>query len=53
VVERHQKRLVDAARGADDLMGLIVEAVSAGLTVGEICGALGTVFGRYQEPIFL
>jgi len=53
VVERHQGRLVDGARGDANLMGLIVEAVGDGLTVGEICGAIGTVFGRYEEPIFL
>lgn len=53
VVERERKGLIDAARGDDNLMGRIVAAVEAGLTVGEICGALREVFGRYQEPVFL
>jgi len=53
VVERHHATLVDAARGDANLMGHIVCAVRDGLTVGEVCGAIETVFGRYQEPIFL
>ncbi len=53
VLERHQKALLDGARGDANLMGLIVDAVQDGLTVGEICGSLGQIFGKYQEPIFL
>ena len=53
VVARHQAALVDAARGDANLMARIVDAVRDGLTVGEVCGALETVFGRYVEPIFL
>jgi len=53
VLDHHTTRLIEGARGDTNLMGLIVEAVRDGLTVGEICGAIGTVFGRYEEPIFL
>ncbi len=53
VVERHRAALVDGARGDANLMGLIVDAVRDGLTVGEVCGALESVFGRYVEPVFL
>ncbi|MEE2788442.1 MAG: methylmalonyl-CoA mutase family protein [Myxococcota bacterium] len=49
----HTQRLEDGARGDANLMGLIAEAVRAGLTVGEVCGALKGVFGQYEEPIFL
>jgi methylmalonyl-CoA mutase N-terminal domain/subunit len=37
----------DAGR---NLMPLLVEAVEAGATVGEICGRLESVFGRYRPP---
>ncbi len=53
VLDRHRTALVDGAKGDANLMGLIVAAVEDGLTVGEISGALGEVFGKYQEPIFL
>lgn len=53
LVERERQALVDAAKGDANLMASIVGAVEAGLTVGEICGALESVFRRYQEPIFL
>jgi methylmalonyl-CoA mutase N-terminal domain/subunit len=38
-----------AAQGSDNLMPLILEAVRAYATVGEICTALGSVFGDYTE----
>lgn len=53
LVERERQTLIDAARGDANLMTCIVGAVEAGLTGGEICGALEVVFRRYQEPIFL
>jgi len=42
--------LAAAAEGTDNLMPLIVDAVEAGATVGEICGRLEQTFGRY-EPV--
>ncbi len=42
-------RVETAARGADNLMPHIVEAVSARATIGEICARLATVFGRHRE----
>jgi methylmalonyl-CoA mutase N-terminal domain/subunit len=53
VLERHRAALVEGAKGDANLVGLIHDAVGAGLTVGEICGSLETVFGRYREPLFL
>jgi methylmalonyl-CoA mutase N-terminal domain/subunit len=40
-----------AARAGDNVMPSIMEAVLALATVGEICSALGDVFGRYREPV--
>jgi len=38
-----------AARGSDNLMPPILEAVRAYASIGEICNALRGVFGEYQE----
>jgi methylmalonyl-CoA mutase, N-terminal domain len=38
-----------AARGTDNLMPLVLEAVRAYASVGEICNTLRGVFGEYQE----
>jgi methylmalonyl-CoA mutase N-terminal domain/subunit len=40
-----------AAEGGTNVMPATITAVKAHATVGEICGALADVFGRYQEPI--
>jgi len=42
-------RLDSAARTTDNLMPLIVEAVAARATIGEICGTLAKTFGRHHE----
>jgi methylmalonyl-CoA mutase N-terminal domain/subunit len=42
-----------AARGTDNLLPPILEAVRAYATVGEIAGALVDVFGRYRPPVAL
>ena len=39
-----------AARGTDNLMPPILDAVRAYATLGEICGAMREVFGEYQAP---
>jgi methylmalonyl-CoA mutase N-terminal domain/subunit len=51
-VSRALERLVVAAKGADNLMPYIVDAVRTYATVGEITGALRRVFGTYQPPVF-
>ena len=43
-------RLNEAARGEDNLMPPILDAVRAYATLGEICGELRTVFGEYRPP---
>ncbi len=40
-----------AARGKDNLVPLILDAVTAGATVGEISDALLNVWGRYTEVL--
>jgi methylmalonyl-CoA mutase N-terminal domain/subunit len=43
------KALTEAARGSDNLIPPIVEAVRASATEGEIIGAMREVFGDYRE----
>ena len=43
-------RLSDAARGEDNLMPPLIDAVKSYATLGEICGELRTVFGEYRAP---
>jgi len=38
-----------AASGTDNLMPFIYDAVKAYATLGEICDAMRTVFGAYEE----
>ena len=38
-----------AARDGDNLMPLVIDAVGAGATVGEIADALRDVFGEFRE----
>jgi methylmalonyl-CoA mutase N-terminal domain/subunit len=49
VTEAALKRLSEAARTDENLMPLIVDAVRADASEGEIVGALKTVFGEYRE----
>ena len=42
-----------AARGTENLMPLILSAVKAEATVGEICDVLRGAFGEYQEHLVL
>jgi methylmalonyl-CoA mutase N-terminal domain/subunit len=51
-VEKTLARLRDAARGKDNLMHPILDAVNAYATLGEITDVFRDVFGEYQEPVF-
>ena len=42
-------RLVAAAKTDENLVPLIIHAVRAGATVGEVSRSLQSVFGTYQE----
>jgi methylmalonyl-CoA mutase N-terminal domain/subunit len=48
-VRRRLDRLRHAAEGAENLMPHLYEAVKAYATLGEICDALRSVFGAYEE----
>ena len=50
-VDQTLAALATAARGDDNLMPLIVEAVSAHASVGQICDCLRGVFGEYEENV--
>ncbi len=47
------QQLENAARGTDNLMYPIIDALKADATEGEIVTVLTNVFGRYQEPPFV
>jgi methylmalonyl-CoA mutase N-terminal domain/subunit len=49
-VDRALARLCDGARGSDNLMPPIIEAVRAYATLGEMAGALREVWGEHKEP---
>ena len=40
----------DGARGSDNLMPPIIEAVRAYATLGDMAGALREVWGEHKEP---
>jgi methylmalonyl-CoA mutase, N-terminal domain len=48
--QRTRADLLTAARGSANLVPPIVAAVEAGVTLGEICADLRSVFGVYQPP---
>ncbi|HKN62347.1 MAG TPA: methylmalonyl-CoA mutase family protein, partial [Candidatus Acidoferrales bacterium] len=48
-VERRLNALRKAAAGSENLMPYLYEAVKAYATLGEICEAMRTVFGVYEE----
>ena len=52
-VVRCLSQLEAAARGTDNLMPLLVEAVQAYCTVGEIVGTLKGVWGAYRQPVVI
>ena len=46
-------RLREAARGDENMMPLLIEAVEAYATIGEICDVLREEWGEYQEVLTL
>jgi methylmalonyl-CoA mutase N-terminal domain/subunit len=52
-VQTALRRLEYAARGSDNLMPLLIEAVESYATLGEIADTLRGVFGEHQEQIVL
>jgi len=50
-VRRQLTRVADACRGGQNLMPVLVEAVKAQVSLGEVADVYREVFGRYREPI--
>jgi methylmalonyl-CoA mutase N-terminal domain/subunit len=51
VVERRLEEIRTAARGSDNMLPVLREALKERCTMGEVCGAMRDVFGEYQ-PTF-
>jgi methylmalonyl-CoA mutase N-terminal domain/subunit len=49
--ERLRQRVADACRTGANLMPVLIEAVQAQVSLGEIADVYREVFGRYREPI--
>jgi methylmalonyl-CoA mutase N-terminal domain/subunit len=49
-VERRLEAVREAARGTGNMMPVLREALKAGCSIGEVCGAMKDVFGAYQQP---
>jgi methylmalonyl-CoA mutase N-terminal domain/subunit len=47
------KKVDDTARGGDNLMPVIIDAVEKNCTVGEIADSMRTVFGEYKEVMVI
>ena len=52
LVARRLEELRDVARGTGNLLPPIKEALRAGGSIGEVCGAMRDVFGEYQGGAF-
>ncbi len=50
-VERRLKQVAEACRGGQNLMPVLIEAVKAYASLGEISDVYRQVFGQYREPI--
>ena len=52
-VQQTLAELKKGAEGTDNLMPLILKAVTALATLGEVCDTLREVFGEYEAPAFM
>ncbi len=52
LVDRNRGKLVDAAKGNENLMPLFIECVENEMTLGEICNTLRGVWGEYVAEGF-
>jgi methylmalonyl-CoA mutase N-terminal domain/subunit len=50
-VAAHLDELRESARSSASLLAVIREALRARATIGEVCGAMGEVFGRYRAAV--
>ncbi|HEV3000971.1 MAG TPA: methylmalonyl-CoA mutase family protein [Solirubrobacteraceae bacterium] len=49
-VERRLEAIREAARGTENMLPVLREALRDGCSIGEVCGAMKDVFGAYQQP---
>jgi methylmalonyl-CoA mutase N-terminal domain/subunit len=50
-VERQLRRIAEACRSGQNLMPLLIDAVKASVSLGEIADVYRREFGQYREPI--
>ncbi|MGN6301438.1 MAG: acyl-CoA mutase large subunit family protein [Angustibacter sp.] len=50
LVQQRLAALVDTARGSENMVPAMLDAVRAEATLGEICGVLKDLWGDYREP---
>jgi methylmalonyl-CoA mutase N-terminal domain/subunit len=50
-VQEARRRVVDGAAGRANLVPLLIDAVDAGATIGELCSDLEQVFGSHRAPV--
>ncbi|MHC4516514.1 MAG: acyl-CoA mutase large subunit family protein [Planctomycetota bacterium] len=50
-VQAHLQLVREAARAGKNVMPVVMDAVEAYATVGEVCAVLKEVYGTYKEPI--
>jgi methylmalonyl-CoA mutase N-terminal domain/subunit len=53
VVAEYLREIKGACEGDENVMPLILNAVKAYATLGEICGVMRDVFGEYQQSVNL
>jgi len=51
LADRRLEELREVARGTDNLVPYIRQALKDACSMGEVCGAMGDVFGEYQPDI--
>lgn len=52
-LKRRLEALREVAKGSENLVPYILDAVRAYGTLGEVCGVLRQVFGEYREPVVI
>jgi len=50
LVDRRLEEIRTTARGKDNLLPVLHDALRDGCSIGETCGAMKDVFGAYQQP---
>jgi methylmalonyl-CoA mutase, N-terminal domain len=50
LVQRRLEEIRTAAKGSDNLLPVLHEALRDRCSLGEVCGAMKDVFGAYQQP---